>query len=396
MIAAGRPAHHRDSSDVQFVGSTGATRPRICMFSPRNFAKKPFQCGLYEAQDVLCDTENVDVIVLEPGRGFRLRERWHRRLVFHDISGRFVFANPGLGKFRMAQTYDLFIAVCQNHWDLLYLNAIEGWRERCKTSICWIDEMWAATLPAYKHWLPALKQFDHLFAGYLGSVGRMSEAIGRTCTWLPGGADTLRFSPYPCPVPRVVDVYSIGRRSPEIHDVLLAAASRKEIFYVHDTCDITGSEVYDHRQHRDAIANMAKRSRYFLVAPGKVDDPSLTGGQVEVGYRYFEGAAAGAVLIGQAPKGTAFDQAFPWPDAVIPVKHDGSDIRDVLSGLNADAQRLSAISRRNSAQSLLRHDWVYRWEQMFDVVGIEPSPGMLRRKDHLRRVAALAETEAHE
>ena len=39
-------------------------------------------------------------------------------------------------------------------------------------------------------------------------------------------------------------------------------------------------------------------------------------------------------MIGQAPDSIAFRDGFPWPDVVIPVEADGSDVIDVLDGLD--------------------------------------------------------------
>ena len=138
---------------------------------------------------------------------------------------------------------------------------------------------------------------------------------------------------------------------------------------------------------------MAKRSRYFMVAPGKVDQPGETRGQVEIGYRYYEGAAAGAVLIGQPPDTEGFRETFPWKDAVVPVAPDGSDVADVLRKLDADPERVNRISRRNAAEALLRHDWLYRWKEIFRVAGVEPSPGMQAREQRLKELASVAFAE---
>jgi hypothetical protein len=183
-------------------------------------------------------------------------------------------------------------------------------------------------------------------------------------------------------------VYSIGRRWESIHRALLGAAEDRDIFYIYDTFpSIAEREVYDHRQHRALFANAAKRSRYFMVAPGKVDVQEETQGQVEVGHRYFEGAAAGAVMLGQPPNCEAYRQLFDWPDAVIEVHPDGSDIRKVLALLDSDPERVSAISQRNAAESLLHHDWVYRWKQILQVAGIEPSPLLAARECRLKDLA---------
>jgi Glycosyl transferases group 1 len=362
--------------------------PRICMPTWRNLTTRTFQCGLYEAQDVLVDIDDVDLISLDISWGKWLSETWLRRPLYHDVSRKLIFANPGLKKVQLSRNYDIFIAVCTTFWDIPYINAIERWRDHCKISVCWIDEIWASQIPNYKYWLPALARFDYVFTSCKGTVSALSQATTRTCHWLPSGVDALRFSPRRDPAARVIDVYSIGRRYQGIHDQILKAAKRGELFYVYDThVNLGYAPVYDHRQHRDLFANMAKRSRYFVVATAKMDAPDERLGQVEVGYRYYEGAAAGTVMIGEAPDCDSYSELFGWPEAVIQVQPDGSDVMAVLKDIGSDPERAVAIGRRNAEQALLHHDWVYRWHEMFRVAGIEPSPGMTAREQRLKDVA---------
>jgi len=382
------PAGNKRAPDAQ--ASTRVRKLRICMPSARNFKRKTFLCGHYEAQDVLCEIDEVDLIGLQPGRGYELTESLQRRFLYRDLSRRLVFQNPGLKKVRLTQDYDLFIALCQTHHDFLHINAIEGWKDHCKTSVCWIDELWLALLPRYKYWIHALRQFDHVFVGCKGTVEALSRTIGKSCHWLSGGVDALRFSPYPKPPVRLIDVYSIGRRSKGIHASLLRMAAEKSIFYIYDTFGGSLSDVYDYKQHRDLFSNVAKRSRYFMVAPGKVDAQEETQGQVEIGHRYYEGAAAGAVMIGQAPDCGAFGEMFPWPDAVIQIQPDGSDVVKVIARLGSMPDYTSAIGQRNAAEALLRHDWVYRWKQILQTAGIEPLPAMAVRERLLKHLAEMA------
>ncbi|HTT22815.1 MAG TPA: glycosyltransferase [Candidatus Sulfotelmatobacter sp.] len=355
----------------------------------RYLTRRAYRCGLYEAEDVLTEIDDVELIGLGMTWGPWFKDFLVRKALYHDVSRKLIYVNPGLRRVRLTREYDLFIAICQNGSDLLYFNAIDGWRDHCKTSVCWIDEIWAASIPEYKYWLHALSRFDHIFVGCKGSVATLSNATNRSCHWLPGGIDTLRFSPFSNPPERVIDVYSIGRREERIHQTLLKAAGRGEIFYVYDTFPGNDTEVYDHRQHRDLYANVAKRSRYFVVAPGKMDD-QVTRGQIEVGYRFYEGAAAGTVMIGQPPNCEAFSELFQWTDAVVPIRPDGSDVTEVLAMVGSERARVSAISRRNAVEALLHFDWVYRWKQMFRVAGIEPSPGMAARERRLKELADLA------
>ena len=367
--------------------------PRICMPTWRNLTKKVFRCSVYEAQDILCEIDDVDLVRpdknLDKSWQALFRKAWLKTPYHDEVSRQLKRISLESKQVQLTREYDLFIAVINFIWDVPYINAIEHWKDRCKISVCWIDEIWAAEIPRYKHWLDALSQFDYVFVGLKGSVAALSQAINRPCYWLPGGVDALKFSPFPNPPARVVDVYSVGRRHAGIHRELLKATDCGEFFYIHDTVEnLANTEAHDHRQHRNLFANIARRSRYFVVAVAKMDDPE-TAGQIELGYRYFEGAASGAVMIGDIPDSDAYKELFGWPEAVLRVRPDGSDIIPMLKELNSDPDRTAAIGRRNAGAALLRHDWVYRWKEMFRVIGIKRPPGMAAREENLKKMASL-------
>jgi hypothetical protein len=188
-----------------------------------------------------------------------------------------------------------------------------------------------------------------------------------------------------------IDVYSIGRRWQGIHGALVRSAAAGHIFYVYDTFPaMANMEPYDVRGHRDLFAAVLKRSHHFVVSPAKMNLSEETQGQVEIGYRYFEGVVAGTVMIGQEPDCEAFKEAFPWSDVVVQIQPDGSDVLTALATLKADPERVTRIRRRNAVEGLLRHDWIYRWKKILSVVGLEPPEGFMARENRLRRLADLA------
>ncbi len=366
-------------------------QPRVCVPSWRAFNRAAFNCSLFEFQDVLAETGDADVIYPQPGAYYPLVQKWHRRMLYHDRTGLLARLNPGLERVRLTRDYEVFVAICQTFWDLVNINAIEDWEARCKTSVCWINEIWAATIPHYQRALSALDRFDHVFVSLKASATVLSTALGRKCHWLPAGVDALRFSPYPEPSERVVDVYSIGRRRSGVHDALLRMTEARPFFYLHDTLDDMATMVpLNAEQHRTLYANVAKRSRYFMVAPAKVDDLSDSRGESEIGFRYYEGAAAGAVLLGEVPTCGHYAELFGWPEAVVEVNPDGSDTPNVIAQLDAQPERVDGIRRRNAAQALLQHDWVYRWKEIFRIAGFEPSDGMRARERRLLELATMA------
>ena len=235
----------------------------------------PFQCNRYEAQDALCGLDTVDLIELAPRPGFCFRERWLRKLIWKDMTRQLVHVNPGLRPVRLAKEYDLFLAVCQNMWDLLYVNAVHGWRDQCRTSVLWLDELYVAGLERCKYWLPALAQFDHIALGHESSVAALSRILGRKCHWVPAAVEVTHFNPYPNPPDRVIDALSIGRRFEGIHDALRKATARQRIFYVYDTLTGPSIKVHDCSQHREMLANMMKRSKFFMVGPGMMGEAQV-------------------------------------------------------------------------------------------------------------------------
>jgi hypothetical protein len=166
----------------------------------------------------------------------------------------------------------------------------------------------------------------------------------------------------------------------------MAQEDRK--FYVYDT--INALRAYDLDEHRSMFANMAKRSRYFIVSPGKFDKPAETGGQVEFGYRYFEAAAPGTIMIGmRCANNKEFDKIFNWEDVVIEVPFTSDAIVDTIRELDNQPERQMRIRQTNTLQCLFHHDWVYRWEAVLNMVGMQPLPVLQGRKRRLKDLAEM-------
>jgi hypothetical protein len=95
-------------------------------------------------------------------------------------------------------------------------------------------------------------------------------------------------------------------------------------------------------------------------------------------------------MIGDIPDSDAYRELFDWSDAVFQAQPDGSDIMRILKDLGSDPERMAAIGRRSARETLLRHDWAFRWNEMFKVMGIKPSPGMAAREGKLKKLAVLS------
>lgn len=362
------------------------SNPRVLLFSQRNIFKALFRSSLYEFENVISEVDSVDVLAPKANLS-TLRHKLSRFVAFHAP----VALNPGVPKTPVTKQYDVFLAICGAPQDLLLVNAVSDFRKVCKTSICLMDELWVRQIPDYRHFLHIFKTFDVVLLYYNGTVKPLSEVLGKKCIFLPPGVDTIRFCPYPESFKRTVDVYSIGRRSDITHRKLQKMATDEGLFYLHDS--IAGDQAIHSADHRILFSNVAKRSRYFIVNPGLIDRPNIRGDQIEIGNRYFEGAAAGAIMLGERPRSVVFDQLFDWPDAVVDLPYDSANIDEVIHELDGQPERQERIRQTNVIEALRRHDWAYRWEAILKTIGLEPTPELLQRKERLKNMASALEQD---
>jgi hypothetical protein len=282
--------------------------------------------------------------------------------------------------------YDLLFATFDNPWDLGLVHAVDRFRERCAKVACYMPEVWSNTLRSRRFRYENFVDYDHIFVGTHNDVARFAEVSGVPCTSFAPAVDNLRFSPLDRAPERVVDVVNLGRRVPGTHQALLDLARDTGRFYLYD--DILNGEFPEPAAHREWLADVLLRSRYSIANFARCDRPDLTHGTREMGFRHVEGAASGVVMLGALPDTAQFAEQLPWPEAVIPTPVDAPGIGELITGLDADPERVERIRARNIAGSLRRHDWVYRWELVLRVLGMSPTAAMAERRALLEREAA--------
>jgi hypothetical protein len=362
-------------------------QPRILIVSMRNFRSEAFRSAEYELEDSICDFDFAEM--LTPSFNFSFVRKIKKKIsnqfaTYLEISD---LLDPGCYPSTIDKEYDLFIFVCQYFWDITSLNSIHGWREKCHKAVLWIDEIWIKELEGKKtnNCLKLLKNFDYVFTTQSATAKVMNHRIDPPCLSLPYGIDAIKSSPDDKKNKRNIDIYSIGRRSPITHQSLLELAENNNLLYLHDT--LKGLQMFNYKEHRQLYRNLIKRSRYFIANKAKFDTPNQTGGQEELGSRFFEGAAGGSVMIGIRPECEAFTANFDWDDAVIHIPYDATNISEIIAQLDSQPERLARIRKNNITNSLLRHDWVYRWECILTTVGLAITPAMENRKALLKQMA---------
>jgi hypothetical protein len=351
--------------------------PRVLLVSPRRLEKDIWRCGQIECEDLLCEIDDVELIAprsVESGQSLIAKQaaRAVRRLAGAQLS----FPSRVL-PLELERDYDLLVFYAAQPIDTALLDSVANWRKRCKKAVLLVDELWLIHMDPDKH-VQRFKQFDLLATMFYNSVEPLQAYTGVPSVWMPPGVDTLQFFPGLNPPPRTIDVYAMGRRSNESHDALATDATARNWTYLFDTVQANGARD-SLQEHRRQLAELVKRSRYFVANKAKVDAPDHRGTQDEIGFRSFEGAAGGAVLLGETPNVPSLQKLFDWPDAHIHVPYGSKDFAKVIDSLDADPERVQRIRRANVVNSLRRHDWAHRWRDILGHLGMPPTKRLTER-----------------
>jgi hypothetical protein len=382
MVAKGS-----QEGDAEFVpGRQG----NVLLLSMRRLADLVAFCVPYEFEDVFAQVTGADRVDAGYHEAMEFSRRVYKMARLATGSRRFARAiAPNFSTVQLERHYELFFPVFNHAHELYALATLPDWRRRSRLAACFVSELWVQHLPNYL--LELLAEFDHVFVGVQHVVNEVSQIVGVPCRYLPLAADVLRFSPYPDLPRRMIDVCNIGRRSEVTHAALLALARERRLFYYYDTVAASGLDrkqrtfrVSDPEEHRLLLANLLRRSRYYIANRGRVNEPEFTMGGGEISARFYEGAAAGTVMMGEPPRTPLFEAQFDWPDALIRLPFDSPEIARLLAELDADPGRLSRVQRSNVRNAALRHDWVHRVRDVFQALGLPLTAGMLAREEQLR------------
>lgn len=380
--------HNDESSKLKL--SSNKVLNSVLILSVRNFRTQASNCTLYEFEDFIAQVANTKIVCPQS------EQSGHRKI--YRLSKYVTNSDPlsaRLSKFRTVATvddsYDVILVVADNPWQLHLLNQVAGWQEHAAKRVCYVTEFWPSELKRWRLKKEPFKNFDHIFVGLSSGVAGLQDYIDRPCSFLPLGVNTDVFS---CESPaqnRCIDINYIGRRRPDIHHALVNCPAIKDYFYYFDTAKNQKLLIDDFHEHRYMYAQLLKRSVFSFAFPAKSNLRSVTGGMEEIGARYYEFAASGTVIIGEAPNNPHYQTYFGWQDAVIPMPANVSKTLSFLTELQADTIRISNICRRNIVNSVRRNDWAYRWLTLGETLGYSPSQLLRDKIDSLSQRADFLE-----
>ena len=350
---------------------------RLLIFSLRNINKELFRC---------CDYEYEDVISLSDPADFYLPELRYKSPFLSQLSqslSRNTLNIPWNLSFsfpKIEKNYDVFFAMLMFTHDLEVLHRMPDWRSKTGYSICYIDESFVKSFKSHSKYMRVLKRFDCLVLNCSQTKEFIDKKLGMKTLVVSSGVDAERFFPGIPSLSRNIDIYNMGRRDEQVHQQFRKLAKKDDWLYVYTT-GMPGI-CFDPPEHRENLAGRLNRSKFFVVNPSKFDCPDDTGKQQEIGFRYYEGSAAGTVMVGTIPNNINFKRHFPW-EAVVELPKDPNHVMDFMRDLKSDDEHMSKIRFNNVKGSLEQHDFVYRWEEMLTGCELEIPHSLQLRKNKL-------------
>ncbi len=180
-----------------------------------------------------------------------------------------------------------------------------------------------------------------------------------------------RFFPLPEGEP-VIGFSAYGRRVPAVHDAVRAFAERTGCYYEYSTA-LRPHPSLDPREYYGHYAWHVRQSWFTFSWPVEVTHPRRAPTFSPITCRWFEAAAAGAVIVGEAPKDPVFEQYF-GRDFVVPFDPAAPPARMAARLEEIWADR--AALRRKALQAHAERAGSWTWEsRVRQILKLLDAPG---------------------
>jgi hypothetical protein len=200
------------------------------------------------------------------------------------------------------------------------LDLYKNWERGGKKKILYLYDTLPSQYAAIKR-LFSNNHWDVLITSFNDAVADLEKITGRKWHCIEQAADIDLFKPVPVSE-RTIHFSSYGRRHLPLHEALIEFCAVNNLYYDYTTHDgkhptADSSELY--KQYAWHLAH----SMFTFSWPVELTNPQRAGHLRPVTCRWFEAAAAGTVIAGQAPDNAAFSK-YLSNDIVVKLDYNSS------------------------------------------------------------------------
>ncbi|MBA2526447.1 MAG: glycosyltransferase family 1 protein [Pyrinomonadaceae bacterium] len=240
------------------------------------------------------------------------------------------------------------------------LDLYTGWDKGVGLKILYLFDTLDAHLPCIRRVLRSTK-WDFTSTAFYGAKPFLDEKTQREWHLVRHGVKLDRFQPG-SERERVIDFCAYGRRQEKVHKVIKEFCNREGKYYDYTTAASIQPNL-DPREHYSHYAWHLSRTIFNFCWPVEATHPGLIDSHSPITCRWFEAAASGNVILGQAPAEPGFEHLF-GPDAVLKIDYQNGNLMNVFEKLwEKRHEHLQAALERRAA---LSHKWT--WERRINQI----------------------------
>ena len=244
------------------------------------------------------------------------------------------------------------------------LDFFSNWAINAKHRVVYLFD----TLPIQMNLLRRLFSGDEWsvrFTSFNDAIPLLAEQTGRSWQHADQAVSLKYFQPAPL-AERVIGFSAYGRRHPKVHEAVSQFCVAKGLYYDYTTHG-RSHPTAEPLQLLKQFAWHLCHSRFTFCWPVEITNPDRAGSLSPITCRWFEAAAAGAVVLGQPPTNPHFREVF-GDNCVTPIDPNAS-VEEIIAQLdqvwqnrNELSERAMAIRRRMGVEL----DWSTRVRQMLN------------------------------
>jgi hypothetical protein len=199
------------------------------------------------------------------------------------------------------------------------LDLFKNWDRHVGVKILYIFDTFEGQLPAIRRVLQSAK-WDLAITSFHGALPFLEEQTQHKWYAVPQGVKLDRFKPV-ATTEKLISFSAYGRRLQNVHNSIKEYCLQTEKYYEYTTT--TGLQSACPRDNYRQYAWHLVHSFFTFSWPVELTNPKRVLTYSPITCRWFEAAASGTVILGQAPKDPEFEKIF-GSDLVIPLDYTSS------------------------------------------------------------------------
>ncbi len=323
----------------------------------RNSRLKGWEYGVLRAleETIIAQTDATVIEVPDYGAQPLLRRAVHGM--------RLDSLRPMLPKKKLPVEADViwYILMCPENYEL---DLFTGW-EHVPKRLVYIFDTLVPHFPIIKN-LFSGDAFNVLISSFHDAAEHLTRLTGKHWNAIEQAVPADRFNLVE-KEEKLIHFSSYGRRHARFHDCLLEFCRQQDLYYDYSTHNAPNVWIHEEELYRHYAWHL--QHSFFTVSwPVEITNPLRAGYFNPITCRWFEAAACGTVVIGQAPDNVLFDKLL-HPDLVV---------------------KIDPEAPKNEIFKKLGHLWANRqqYQQAAYAIGMEQGDN-LTWKNRVNRMLAL-------